>query len=127
MRVANRFRTCMCSSLVEDNRGATDGVLRLAHQHDCSTWHTHGGSLHYQWLTHASLPAGDASTPVVPPSGYKYEAQVEFVDHVTAADPKGSFAAAAVQEVCPALQFCKQCCNVSNLQEKRELADICPT
>lgn len=64
-----------------------------------------GPLLHlFQRLKHASLPAGDASTPVVPPSGYKYEAQVEFVDHVTAADPKGSFAAAAVQEVCPALQ-----------------------
>ncbi|KAK9839188.1 hypothetical protein WJX81_000049 [Elliptochloris bilobata] len=35
---------------------------------------------------------------IVPPSGYKYEAQVEFADRVTAPNPQGSLAAAAVEE-----------------------------
>lgn len=37
---------------------------------------------------------------IAPPKGYKYEAQVEFTDHATPANPEGSLAAAAVQEVC---------------------------
>ena len=45
---------------------------------------------------HAGRPGGE----IAPPKGYKYEAQVEFTDHVTPANPEGSLAAAAVQEVC---------------------------
>ena len=44
---------------------------------------------------HAGRPGGE----IAPPKGYKYEAQVEFTDHVTPANPEGSLAAAAVQEV----------------------------
>ena len=47
-----------------------------------------------------SLHAVPPGSEIVPPSGYKYEAQVEFTDHVTPAEPQGSLAAAAVQEVC---------------------------
>jgi hypothetical protein len=44
--------------------------------------------------------AGEAGTgPVVPPGGYTYEAQVEFVDHVTPPNTRGSLAASAIQEV----------------------------
>ena len=44
--------------------------------------------------------AGEAGTgPVVPPVGYTYEAQVEFVDHVTPPNTRGSLAASAIQEV----------------------------
>ena len=61
--------------------------------------HTQGAQTHRGMTMAFKLCAGRPGGEIAPPKGYKYEAQVEFTDHVTPANPEGSLAAAAIQEV----------------------------